>query len=163
MLCIYGIPARQAELDDRIARARAWLLQSHPKTTDDLAMLLAGLSWTGAPKTEIRSAAEALIAQQRADGGWGGNPNLPSDAFATGEALYALRESGELTAADSVHQRSVQYLVRTQYPDGSWYVRSRAVKLQPYFESGFPFGHDQWISAAATAYASMALAASLAH
>jgi hypothetical protein len=32
------------------------------------------------------------------------------------------------------------------------------VKLQPYFQSGFPFDHDQWISNAATAYAVMALA-----
>jgi hypothetical protein len=42
--------------------------------------------------------------------------------------------------------------------DGSWYVRSRAVKFQPYFQSGFPFDHDQWISAAATAWAVRALA-----
>jgi hypothetical protein len=47
--------------------------------------------------------------------------------------------------------------MRTQYADGSWYVRSRAVKFQPYFESGFPFGHEQWISAAGTAWAAMAL------
>jgi hypothetical protein len=38
-------------------------------------------------------------------------------------------------------------------------VRSRAMKIQPYFESGFPYGHDQWISHAATAWATMGLAA----
>jgi len=47
------------------------------------------------------------------------------------------------------------------YPDGSWYVRSRAIKFQPYFESGFPFGHDQWISTAATAWATQAMAPSI--
>ena len=31
-------------------------------------------------------------------------------------------------------------------------------KLQPYFQSGFPYDHEQWISASATAYAMMALA-----
>ena len=36
--------------------------------------------------------------------------------------------------------------------------RSRAPEFQPYFESGFPYGHDQWISASATAWATMALA-----
>jgi len=46
----------------------------------------------------------------------------------------------------------------TQFPDGSWYVRSRSPKLQPYFQSAFPYEHDQWISAAATARAVMALA-----
>jgi hypothetical protein len=36
-------------------------------------------------------------------------------------------------------------------------VKSRAVKFQPYFESGFPYGHDQWISASATAWATVAI------
>jgi hypothetical protein len=48
-------------------------------------------------------------------------------------------------------------LLRTQREDGSWYVKSRAMKIQPYFQSGFPYDHDQWISASATAWASMAL------
>ena len=52
-------------------------------------------------------------------------------------------------------------MVSTQFPDGSWHVRSRAIKFQPYFESGFPFGHDQWISVAATAWAAQALALSI--
>jgi len=51
----------------------------------------------------------------------------------------------------------VRYLLTTQLDDGSWHVRSRAPKFQPYFESGFPHGQDQWISSAATAWASMAL------
>src|SRR5215813_1842677 len=46
----------------------------------------------------------------------------------------------------------------TQLEDGSWYVRTRASPIQPYFESGFPHGRDQWISAAATNWATMALA-----
>ena len=32
------------------------------------------------------------------------------------------------------------------------------MKFQPYFESGFPYGHDQWISHAGTAWATMGLA-----
>ena len=50
-----------------------------------------------------------------------------------------------------------RYLLRTQAADGSWHVKSRSIWLQPYFESGFPYGHDQWISAAGTAWAVMAL------
>ena len=46
--------------------------------------------------------------------------------------------------------------VRAQAADGSWYVRSRAPKFQPYFQSGFPHDHDQWISAAATSWATAA-------
>jgi hypothetical protein len=31
------------------------------------------------------------------------------------------------------------------------------MKIQPYFQSGFPYEHDQWISATGTAWAAMAL------
>jgi N-acyl-D-amino-acid deacylase len=51
----------------------------------------------------------------------------------------------------------VDYLMRTQEVDGSWHVHTRAFGFQPYFESGFPHGHDQWISMAATAWSAMAL------
>ncbi len=69
-----------------------------------------------------------------------------------------LREAGILQPADAAYARGVQYLLATQWQDGSWYVRSRAPKFQPYFQSGFPFDHDQWISSAATSWAVRALA-----
>jgi hypothetical protein len=49
-------------------------------------------------------------------------------------------------------------LLTTQKPDGSWHVKTRAMGFQPYFESGYPHGHDQWISAAGGGWATMALA-----
>ena len=55
-------------------------------------------------------------------------------------------------------RRGVEFLLRTQLEDGSWYVKSRSVPIQAYFESGFPHRADQWISAAATAWATTALA-----
>ena len=58
---------------------------------------------------------------------------------------------------DAAFQRGVKYLLSTQHADGSWYVRSRAPKFQPFFESGFPYGHDQWISSMATGWAAAAL------
>jgi len=48
-------------------------------------------------------------------------------------------------------------LLTTQFDDGSWFVQSRSWPFQPYFESDFPFGRDQWVSAPATAWAVMAL------
>ncbi len=158
LLQIYGPPARKAEFQERIARARDWMAKSKPITNDDAAMQMVGLHWAGAPVTVQ---AKALLASQRADGGWAQNPNLASDAYATGETLWALRESGALTTHDRAYTRGVQYLLSTQWPDGSWYVRSRAPKIQPYFQSGFPFDHDQWISSAATAWAVIALAPSI--
>jgi hypothetical protein len=154
----YGWPARQAEFDERIARARAWLMKSTAWTTVDEADRVLGLSLAGASTDDLKEFGHRLIAQQRAEGGWAQTKFLGSDAFGTSSVLYALRRSGLVKTSDPVYQRGVRYLLDTQFPDGSWYVRSRAVKLQPYFQSAFPYDHDQWISNSATAYAVMVLA-----
>ena len=84
---------------------------------------------------------------------------MASDAYATGLTLYALEESGSAPSA-SVVARATSYLLATQRADGSWYVRSRSAKFQPYFDGGFPYEHDQWISSMATGWATAALALS---
>ena len=63
----------------------------------------------------------------------------------------------KMPTADPVYQKGVQYLRQTQAADGTWHVKTRSIPVQPYFESGFPYGHDQWISAAGTSWAAMAL------
>jgi hypothetical protein len=158
MLQLYGPPALKPDFEIRIARARDWALEAHAKTNDDFAMQLMAAYWGGTPRAKVEALGRALVAMQKADGGWSQNRNLASDAYATGESLWALAESGVLKPSDAVYQRAVKHLLGTQWPDGSWYVRSRAPKFQPYFESGFPYGHDQWISSAATAWAVLALA-----
>jgi hypothetical protein len=65
--------------------------------------------------------------------------------------------AGRLSKEDSNFQRGIQFLLRTQLPDGSWHVVSRSKPFQPYFESGFPHGMDQFISMAATGWAACAL------
>jgi ankyrin repeat protein len=154
----YGWPARQAEFDERILRARAWLLQAKPVTNYERADLLMGLFYAGAPTRSIQETANALLKQQRSDGGWAQTAYLDSDAYATGMALHALYITGMMKPSVDAYKKGVAYLLTTQFPDGSWYVRSRAPKFQPYFQSGFPFDHDQWISSAATGWAAMALA-----
>ena len=52
----------------------------------------------------------------------------------------------------------VEYLIKTQRDDGSWFVKSRSRPFQTYFESGFPHGPDQFISAAGSGWAVAALA-----
>lgn len=158
ILKAYGWPARQAEFDASIARARTWLLSVRPENSLDRADLLVGLWLTGSSKSDLRAHADSLLREQRAGGGWAQNSHLDSDAYATGMVLHSLWETGMLKAADKPYKDGVANLLNGQYPDGSWYVRSRAPKLQPYFQSGFPYDHNQWISAAATAYAVMALA-----
>ena len=159
----YGWPARQVEFDERVARARGWLMTAKPLTIVEQADRLLGLFLAGAPKTAVASAAKQLLAEQRPDGGWAQVRTLESDAYGTAAAMVALVKTGSLTASSQPWQRAKAFLLNTQFPDGSWYVASRAVKLQPYFESGFPFGHDQWISNSATGYAVAALAAGMGH
>ncbi|MCX6623570.1 MAG: ankyrin repeat domain-containing protein [Acidobacteria bacterium] len=154
----YAPPARKPEIDARLARTRQWLLEAKATTNDDCAARLLGLRWLDAPPARVQSAGRQLLALQRPDGGWAQTPTLESDAYATGQALWALNQAGMLGANDAAYQRGVKFLLNTQWEDGSWYVRSRAVKLQPYFQGGFPYDHDQWISSAATGYAVMALA-----
>jgi hypothetical protein len=154
----YGLPARRQEFEERIARARAWLLNQHPVTTYEQADRLMALRIAGASDADVSAAGYALLKLQKDDGGWTQTPYLDTDPYATGLVLHTLYEARVLKASDSAYQRGVAYLLRTQFPDGSWYVRSRSPKLQPYFQSAFPYEHDQWISAAATARAVMALA-----
>jgi hypothetical protein len=153
-LQLYGENPEQAVL-----RARNWLLSASPATTEERVMQLLGLAWAKTPEQDLRIPARALLAQQRPDGGWAQLPSLDSDAYATGQALVALHASGQLRPADRAYQQAVAFLLRTQRPDGSWLVRTRSVPFQPYKESGFPHGKDQWISAAGTSWAVMALSA----
>jgi ankyrin repeat protein len=157
----YAPPSLKEEAAEHLSRARQWMLSARPKTTDDQAMLLFGLRYGGAAEKDVQTAAKGLLALQKSDGGWAPNPYLQSDAYVTGQALWVLSETGVLSVSDPVYRRGVQFLVNTRQKDGSWRVRSRAPKFQPYFESGFPYGHDQWISSAATARAVVALARAL--
>ena len=156
VLKAFGTPARRHELDERVARAARWLAREEPLSTEDRVMQLLGLHWAGTRSDVVDRRITELIALQRPDGGWAQTPFLESDAYATGEALYTLRELNVPASVEPV-RKGAAFLLRTQREDGSWHVRSRAVKIQPYFESGFPHGHDQWISQAGTAWAAIAL------
>jgi ankyrin repeat protein len=157
----YSIPARQAELKERIQRAVNWLKTAKAVTNEDRSFRLLGLAWSGADAGALRTAAKAVVADQRPDGGWGQRAELASDAYATGLAMFALCESGAVAASDPAIQKGAKFLLGSQRADGTWYVRSRSPKFQPYFESGFPYGHDQWISSMATGWATAALATTL--
>jgi len=119
-------------------------------------MQLLGMKWGGVDPKSLQAQLKQLAALQRTDGGWAQTADLSSDAYATGQALYTMHEMG-VPASDPAYQHGVEYLLRTQLKDGSWHVASRALKFQPYFQSGFPHDHDQWISSASTAWAVMAL------
>jgi hypothetical protein len=62
-----------------------------------------------------------------------------------------------MAPTDPVYRRGVRFLLETQLADGSWLVTTRSHATQPYFETGFPHGVNQFISAAATNWATQAL------
>ena len=153
----YGTPGRAAELQQRIERGKQWLLHAEPVILEDLDMRLVGVAAAGASAAELHKLAEPILALQRSDGGWAQRQEFPSDAYATGMTLWALSEAGVMPP----DRKGVAFLLGTQAPDGSWHVATRATRFQQYFESGFPYGPDQWISTMATGWAANALALSL--
>jgi len=156
-LQLYPIRGREAEFRTRVERAAAWLAGAEAGTANRLAYKLLGLSWSGSHSAELRRVARRIMSAQRPDGGWAQLPGLESDAWATGQALFALQESRAVKSDDPVFERGIAFLLRTQFTDGSWFVRSRTWPFQPYFDSNFPHGKDQWISAAGTAWSILAL------
>jgi ankyrin repeat protein len=193
-LQVYAPKARHSEYEKAIQLAARWLTRAEPKTTEDRAFQILGLTWAdkmssanmtmaqrangvknmnphtgGSGDLVMLQTTRQLLAEQRADGGWSQMPSLASDAYATGQTLVALKQArallasdatakSVLSAIDSAYDRGTQFLLNSQLADGSWYVKSRALPIQPFFESGFPHGRDQFVSAAATNWATMALA-----
>ena len=159
-LTLYPIPGRKPEIDRALERAQGWLRAAEVHTAEDRAMRLMGLIWTKASDAAVRAGTEDIRRAQAASGGWSQLPQLDPDAYATGLSLLALHEAG-MPVTDETYRKGIAFLLKTQYPDGSWLVRTRAFPVQPYFESGFPFGQHQWISAAGTAWAARAIALTL--
>jgi hypothetical protein len=159
-LMLYPTPGDKPRIDQALSRARDWLLSAETPTAEDRAMRLMGLVWTKASQSAIKAGIQEIVRRQATTGGWSQLAQLDPDAYATGQSLIALHEAG-IAVTDDVYQRGVKFLLTTQYPDGSWFVRTRAFPVQPYFESGFPFGRHQWISAAGTAWAARAIALTL--
>jgi hypothetical protein len=157
----YAPPGRAADINERIARATSWLVAETPKTTEDRNMKLLGLLWAGRSAADRAPLVKQILAKQRADGGWAQTDHLQSDAYATGVSLFALAEAGGILPEHAAYKKGTAYLLSSQRPDGSWYVKSRAVKFQPYFDGGFPYEHDQWISEMATGWATAALTLAL--
>jgi ankyrin repeat protein len=156
-LQLYAPKVDKAEYDKSIRLAAAWMAKAQPRNNADRTWRVFGLAWAGNDKAATQKAVKELLAVQRGDGGWSDIETMESTAFATGKALVALQTAG-VPVSDAAYERGVRYLLKTQQEDGSWYVRTRALAFQPYFDAEFPHGYDQWISSAGTSWATMALA-----
>jgi hypothetical protein len=110
-----------------LAKAIAWLDAAKPTDNhqDKVLKLLLGVR-SGKQRKAVQPTIDELLALQRADGGWSQTvPELKSDAFATGQTLYALSLAG-CTAERREIQRGIDFLAATQKPDGSWPMISRS-------------------------------------
>ncbi len=108
-------------------RALAWMAANEPVTTQDLVFKIVAVNHYGTQEQK-RAAwplAEALAAQQAADGGWKEISAMEgSNAFATGQVLYAFKQAG-VSVRSEMFRRGVDYLLTTQVREpttahGSW-------------------------------------------
>jgi uncharacterized protein with WD repeat len=119
-------PKEKSEARDGREKAAAWLKKAEPSTTTQaLALRLFRDVRAGNTPKELAPGIDAFLGRQNKDGGWGQDKDLPSDAYATGQALYFLSLAGLKNDRAEV-RRGVTFLVANQKEDGSWPMTSRA-------------------------------------
>jgi hypothetical protein len=162
-LCVHAIqlyapPAQNKRVEELVSRTKQWLENTTADVQQELNFQLLGLQWCGSSREEKAKVATRLLALQHPDGSWSQLPTMSSDAYATGQALYALSESGTLRPQDPACKKGVSWLLNHQDASGAWIVETRAFAIQPFFNSDFPpYDENQYISATATNWAALAL------
>ncbi len=104
-----------------LTRANSWLDTQPASDTTQAAVLRLLLEKSDAG---VKSAVEQLRARQNVDGGWSQIVCMSSDAYATGQVLYAMSVAG-VSEEDSAVRNAVSFLVSTQQNDGSWPMKKR--------------------------------------
>lgn len=160
-LRVWGSSKLNNSIEERTKKTAAWILETSPKTNEDQVFQLLAFSELKTDKTIIKKSTKELIAKQKNDGGWSQIEGMDSDPYATATALVSLHLTGILSNKDKPFQDGIKYLKKTRKEDGSWFVKSRSKPFQTYYESGFPHGKDQFISVAASGWATTALLLSL--
>jgi len=105
-----------------------WLAKT--KTDYDpqsIAMRLVLWRRLGRPAEEWKPLVERIQQRQNVDGGWSQAKEMASDAWATGQALYALAHAG-IGPREPAIARGHAFLIKTQRGDGSWPMTSRPTK-----------------------------------
>ena len=131
-----------ARYDAAAERALAWIASHEPETTQDKIFKIIALMHYGTPdqKRSAWSVVEILATEQQADGGWKENAATDgSNAFATGQVLYAFKQAG-ISIHGAMFRRGVDFLLQTQVNDPSSgkrvveahsYPEQAAVQLRP--------------------------------
>jgi hypothetical protein len=117
--------AGDVEAKAALDRSVTWLTET--KTDDDpQSIALRLVLWTRLkrPAEEWEPLVRRINDRQNADGGWSQTPEMASDGWASGQALYALSCAGRQPNQEAI-ARGQAFLVRTQRADGSWSMTSR--------------------------------------
>lgn len=150
--------SRSTKKASRLATAReqaqSWLDKTSPDMTHQgIVLRLWSETVNGGRDSKLtRSLVETLRDKQQDDGGWRQAEELSSDAFATGQTLFAFHKAG-ISADDVAVQRAIRFLASTQRDDGTWPMQSR-----PSPATGRPATLLNPITYAATAWATLGLA-----
>jgi squalene-hopene/tetraprenyl-beta-curcumene cyclase len=119
-------PKEKSAVRDARDKAAAWLAKTKPTDTTQAAALRLLIKVRAAePAKTLLAEIEQFLGRQNKDGGWGQLKGAPSDAYATGQALYVLSLAGEKNDREEV-RRAVTFLVETQKQDGSWPMTRRS-------------------------------------
>ena len=155
----YATDEQRPLLSSARERAEKWLDDAPLKSQEDRIWRLWGLhQFNGdAGAKSLAVTRDAIFAAQHEDGGWAQTDDLPSDAFSTGQTIFMLCQTGTPPREPAV-QRAARFLRSTQHADGSWLVETRVKPVQTYFDNGDPHGKHQFLSTAATAWATAGLA-----
>ena len=108
----------------------------------------------------FRQRRKDCLTLQRGDGGWAPSPYLPERRLRDKSGALGPVGTGALPVTDAAYRRGVEFLIKTREKDGIVGARSESrPEIPALFRERLPVpGHDQWISAAATARAVVVLA-----
>ena len=121
ILALTSRPDSRPAVAKSVEKARAAVAK--PVGDGNLEWIVARLLYEqrfGAPDAFV-AMRQQLLERQNADGGWSVLAGAKSDAFSTGQGLYALRVAG-VASEDAVTRRAQRYLLDTQNANGSWTV-----------------------------------------
>jgi outer membrane protein OmpA-like peptidoglycan-associated protein len=120
----------QQTKDVRYARAAekglAAIASANPQTTQDkIYLILAFSSFSAGPRRKlVEKTVAQLKKEQRDDGGWAETAAMPgSNAYATGQVLYAFKQAGESIESEEF-TKGVRFLLANQKPTGAWPSRN---------------------------------------
>ena len=119
-----GDLAAKRAIEDGVTWLKVTRSDQDPQSTALRLML-----WTrlGRLSSERSPLVRRIRSTQKPDGGWSQTAKGPSDAWATGQALYALSLAAK-SECEPTLRRGRAFLIRSQRADGSWPMLSRSEK-----------------------------------